>query len=731
MHLKHTRQHEQNNHHNHHKHRKPQSRTRVSLFLGSALAAGLCAADSPQSLQEIALPEIVVTAEFRDISLLNQAASTSVTDAATIAARAAQHLEEILALTPNVNFSGGTSRARYYQIRGVGERSQFVEPLNPSVGLLVNGIDFSGLGAVGTLFDAEQVEILRGPQGTLHGANALAGLINIRTAPPEADQAARLRATVGDYGERTAGLSITGPILDEQLMYRASINKHRSDGYIDNAFLGRSDTNNLDEFSSHVHLRWLPGARHRVDVNLMHIDVDNGYDAFSLDNTRTTLSDEPGHDRQRSSAGGVAWNIEGQTVLTEVMFTLADTDTDYAYDEDWSFVGIAPALEYSSFDRYLRDRRSVSAQARLSSLQPLEFAGLAADWVAGLYYLEDDESLRRRYTFLAGDFTSEYRTRTVAAYTQLDTALTDQLTLSTGLRLARRRMDYNDSNSVTASPENTLWGAKIALEFRYAERGLVYASASRGYRANGVNAGVLSTDPQALSQAGAAGLAGNEFYDEELLWNYEIGHKALFLDGRLSSRLALFYMDRKDQQARGSLVLPRPDGSTAFIDYTDNAASGTNMGLEWEMDWQLSERLQLFASLGLLDAEFDDYVTGLGQDLSGREQAHAPNYQFSTGASYRFGKHWKLRAEIEGKDNFYFSDRHNTTARSTTLGHLRLDYRTPDWTLGLWVRNVTDKDYYVRGFGSFGNDPRKGYAVEPYYQFAAPRRVGVTGEYRF
>lgn len=710
----------------HHKQHRQQFRTRLPLFLCSALATALCAADSPQSL-----PEIVVTAEFRDTSLLNQAASTSVTDAATIAARAAQHLEEILALAPNVNLSGGSSRARYYQIRGVGERSQFVEPLNPSVGLLVNGIDFSGLGAVGTLFDAEQVEILRGPQGTLHGANALAGLINIRTAPPEADHAARLRATVGDYGERTAGLSITGPILDEKLMYRASINQHRSDGYIDNAFLGRSDTNNLDEFSSQLHLRWLPGERHRVDVNLMHINVDNGYDAFSLDNTRTTLSDEPGHDRQRSSAGGVSWNIEGRTVLTELMLTLADTDTDYAFDEDWSFVGIAPALEYSSFDRYLRNRRSVSAQARLSSAQPLDIGGLASDWVAGLYYLEDDESLRRRYTYLARDFTSDYRTRTVAAYTQLDTALTDQLTLSSGLRLARRSMAYDDSNSVRANPENTLWGAKLALEFRYGERGLVYASVSRGYRANGVNAGVLSTDPQALTQAGAAGLAGNGFYDEELLWNYEIGHKALFLDGRLSSRLALFYMDRKDQQARGSLALPRPDGSTAFVDYTDNAASGTNLGLEWEMDWQLSERLHLFASLGLLDAEFDDYVNGEGQDLSGREQAHAPNYQFSTGASYRFGAHWEMRAEIEGKDNFYFSDRHNTTARSMTLGHLRLDYRRPDWTLGLWVRNVTDRDYYVRGFGAFGNDPRKGYAVEPYYQFAAPRRVGVTGEYRF
>jgi outer membrane receptor protein involved in Fe transport len=707
----------------------PLNRLAHALLLA---AIGQQAAAQSQAERELPqLPEILVTAELRETSLLDQAASTSVVDALTLRQRAAQHLEEVLALAPNTNLSGGSSRARYYQIRGVGERSQFVEPLNPSVGVLINDIDFSGLGGAATLFDIEQVEILRGPQGTLHGANALAGLISLRTAAPDETFGARVRAEAGDYGMRSAGVSLTGPLVDDTLLYRASLHQHRSDGYIENAFLGRDDTNNLDELSSHLHLRWLPGSAHRVDLNLMHIDADNGYDAFSLDNTRTTLSDEPGHDRQRSTAVGLTWEATGDLLRSELMLSLADTDSDYAFDEDWSFVGIAPDLEYSSTDRYLRERRSRSAQLRLSSQQPLSLGDLSADWVAGLYWLEDDESLRREYTYLAEDFRSDYRFQTLAAYTQLDTALSERLVLSTGLRVAQRDMDYRDSNAVSAAPDNTLWGARLALEFHYADNGLLYASVSRGYRANGVNAGILSTDPQSLSPEGAAALQGNGFFDEELLWNYELGHKATYLDGRLSSRLAVFYMDRKDQQTRGSLALPRPDGSTAFIDYTDNAASGTNLGLEWEVDWQASERLSLSAGLGLLDADFDDYVTASGEDLSGREQAHAPNYQFSAAANYRLFAHWHLRAEVEGRDNFYFSDRHNATARSYTLAHLRLDYRQPDWTVGLWVRNLTDRDYYVRGFGAFGNDPRKGYAVEPYYQFAPPRRVGLSAEYRF
>ena len=108
------------------------------------------------------LEEIVVTADFRDTNLMETGASISVLDESLIFESGAQHLEEILGNAPNVNYASGTSRARYFQIRGVGDRSQFQEPLNASVGLLLDGIDFSGIGSLGTTFDVEQVEILRG-----------------------------------------------------------------------------------------------------------------------------------------------------------------------------------------------------------------------------------------------------------------------------------------------------------------------------------------------------------------------------------------------------------------------------------------------------------------------------------------------------------------------------------------------------------------------------------------
>ncbi|MEL7045772.1 MAG: TonB-dependent receptor, partial [Pseudomonadota bacterium] len=384
------------------------------------------------------IEEVVVTAELRDLPWLRQPGSTSVVSGELAARRNAVHLENLLRLTPNVNIAGGSSRARFFQVRGIGERSQFVEPLNPSVGVLIDNIDFSGLGTAAMLYDIEQVEVLRGPQGTLHGANALAGLINLRSAEPEDRFGARINATVGDYGRRELGASITGPLAGDSLLYRFAAYEHRSDGFIDNAFLGRDDTNEREERLLRGRLRWSPSDTQRVDLNLLRTDTDNGYDAFSLDNTRVTLSDEPGRDAQQSDAVGLHYTRDGDALRFEILASAADSDSEYSYDEDWSFVGIAPDLEYSSFDRYLRERRSYSAQLRLSSNRAVDTNLGALHWVAGVYSLDDDESLRREYTFLSEDFRSRFDVRTVAVFGQAELELGEAWTVVAGLRLARR-----------------------------------------------------------------------------------------------------------------------------------------------------------------------------------------------------------------------------------------------------------------------------------------------------
>ncbi len=658
------------------------------------------------------LPEIVVTADLRESTTLETASSITVVTEETIEARGAQHFEDVISGLPNVNFAAGSNRARYFQIRGIGERSQFVNPLNPSVGVLIDDVDFSGAGTIATMMDVRQVEVLRGPQGTRYGANALAGLINVKTNEPGAETFGRIKLSAGTQNMSTLGLVANAPLSDS-VQGRLVIERHESDGHIDNVFLD-AHTMDRDELVARGKLRWQVSDNWELMVTAAKIDIDNGYDAFSLDNTRDTLSDEPGFDRQDSSY--LSFRLEGQLDAFDTVLLLnhADSDLDYGYDEDWSFTGIHP-FGYTSTDYYFRDRQTTSAEVRLLSNDASRLFSDSTDWIIGLYYLTSDEDLLREYTFAAGDYTSRYDFNTLAVFAQLDTALSERLTLSTGLRFERRDTRYEDSEGVAFSPEDSLWGGKLALEYLAGANTLTFASVSRGYKAGGFNTdGSLDADLRS--------------FDEEYLIEYELGVKSLLAGGALSMQAALFYTDRKDQQVKSSLVRVRPDNTTEFIDFFGNAASGTNRGAELELDWIISDQWQLEVGAAWLDAEFDDFINEFGEDLSGREQAHAPSYMFSTTLRFEQGP-WFASVTADAKDEFYFSDRHDVQSDSYVLYHASAGYKANQWQIRIWGRNLGDEDYFVRAFGSFGNDPRKLYVTEPYFQFGEARVVGVTFTY--
>jgi outer membrane receptor protein involved in Fe transport len=163
----------------------------MKRYLTLWLTAMLAALQLPAVAAET-IDEIIVTADFRERSLLDVPFSVSVMDAAFIEETAVQHFEELINLVPNMNWSGDGHRARYFQIRGVGELEQYQGAPNPSIGFLIDDIDFSGIGTVATLFDMQSVEVLRGPQGSRYGANALGGLVYLKSVSPSADRDGRV-----------------------------------------------------------------------------------------------------------------------------------------------------------------------------------------------------------------------------------------------------------------------------------------------------------------------------------------------------------------------------------------------------------------------------------------------------------------------------------------------------------------------------------------------------------
>ena len=676
---------------------------------------------STATVANTAIEEVIVTADFRDASLLKTAASITVFDSQTITRRQARHLEKMLNLAPNVNFSSGASRGRFLQIRGIGERSQFIEPLNPSVGILVDGIDFTGIAGAATIMDIAQVEILRGPQGTLYGANALAGLINLRSNQPTETTDGNLEVSLGDYNTQTVSVAMGGPI-NQQLGYRVALQQHRSDGYIRNDYLQRDDTDNLDELSLRSIVDWQAGANLDLKLTVFHVNADNGYDAFSLDNTRNTLSDTPGHDRHEASALALQSTWQGNEHFNLIsLISYADNNLEYGYDEDWAFAAICAGQpcegwEYNSNDNYIRDRKNATVDIKLVSSMSAQVFNGSTDWVAGIYARQQDEQLLRQYTYSAADFTSDFDTRNHAVYGQLDTQLSSALRLTTGVRFENREAAYRDSDLVIHQVDEDIWGGRIALHYQWSPKTLVYGLISRGYKAGGVNSN------SSLS-------ADDREFDSELMLNYELGAKGLWLDDKLQTQVSLFYQDRDEIQLKQSLVQSREESNaTTFIDYIGNSAAGSNQGVEVEFNWLASETLVLFGSVGLLDTEYD---VPLSADLDSREQAHAPGYQFAFGLSAQLSGSLSLTVDVEGKDKFYLSSSHDEQSQSYELVNVSMAYVAGDWGLSLWARNLTDEAVIVRGFGGFGNDPRKFYETEAYYQLGEPRMLGVSANYAF
>jgi len=661
--------------------------------------------------------ETVVTAVLREDHGDLQSVTLFSTEA--ILSRGAQHLEDLLSAAPNVTTNSGASRNRFVQIRGIGERSQFVEPINPSIAMLVDGIDLTGQGAAATLWDINQVEILRGPQGTLMGANALAGLINLRTTAADEKPGIVLSAGVENYGGRHLALA-AGKRLSDDIALRFSVNQYNNDGYNNNTWLGREDTNARDELSSRLAGSWQRG-QHRVEATYYYIDVDNGYDGFSLDNTRDTLSDEPGKDTLSTNAGRLYWQREAEITFT-AQLSLANTKTLYSYDEDWAFVGIAPGWEYSSFDQYEREKQMRSVEARLNG------ESIAGLWVAGLYWRQEEESFERVYTYLDNPFNSRLDIDTAAIFGQLDVPMGDHVMAYVGGRYEQRSSAYSDSALVNDDFNEHLWSGRGGVEWRITPQHRFNLGFSRGVRGGGVNASLLaSVEANETPDVGA----WNAFYrfeaealnSVELCWGWQTPGDTF------TSQLTLFAMERSDQQVKQSLTLPRADGSTAFIEYNDNAASGENNGLEWQARWLPMPVLQVQAAVGYLNADYKRYVTATGEDLSGRAQPQAPDFMGSVKVEWQPLSWLNTTLELTHMDNFYFSDRHDTESASRQQLNGSIEWRKDQWRVSLWGRNLLDEQYTVRGFGSFGNDPRKEYALEPYYQFGEPRVFGLSLRY--
>ena len=677
------------------------------------------------------IEEIIVKGDWREINVLEEDSSIVILNNQIIESQPIKHFENLSYLVPNLNFAASDSRARHFQIRGIGERSGYERTPNSAVGFLIDDIDYSGQGGIATTFDVDQIEVHRGPQGSRIGSNALAGLIYIKTKEPTEVFEGSSEITLGTYGTRNAGIAFGGPTqFNQDITYRVALRSDYSDGFRKNLFFGKSNTSKKDEDTYRLKLNWKLRDKTTLKFLITQIDLDDPADIWTIDGSLNTLSDRPGMDSQKTNAysmkifhGFAGYEFQSITSIT-------DTDVVLSYDADWGNAKSHAPYTYDYFSETLRDRETFSQELRLVS-DELDFnSNRNTEWVLGISYFDVKEVNFKNDDGVYGDpsdpfgpygskssSSSNFSSDNLSIFGNIDYFLDEFTKLSIGARWEDYQSNYYDSFGESFNPNDQMSGGKISLNKNFSDVANIFISVARGFNQGGFNLN-LGLAPDSKNT--------NLYYDPEFLTNYEVGFNAQLFDAKTNIAAVIFYSDREDQQVLISTQVDPTDPNT-FSFLTQNAAEGTNKGLELNIDVQLTESLNFFARLGLLRTEINNWKSR--PDLEGRGQAHAPKKSYAFGMNWSITNRASLSVDVVGKSGFYYSDSHNNQSKSYSLTNINFDYLIGGWTYSIWARNIFDEYYSVRGF-YFGNEAPD-FKDTLYERHGDPRHVGLSVRYDF
>jgi outer membrane receptor protein involved in Fe transport len=702
--------------------------TLKAIAAGSVIAL---AANGPINAQEVAnakgdaidLPSVFVTGDLWQTERSKTTASVSLLDRKELESPERGHFDDLSAYLPNLTTTGGTARSRYIQIRGIGENSQFEgETPDSAVVFLIDDMDFTGLGSAGSLFDVKQVEVLRGPQAGAFGANAAGGLIRIVSAEPTPYWTGTAQTSMGEDSMYGGEIAIGGPLSEndpERLTMRFALKSQQSDGFYRNEFLGRDDTNERNETAARFKLR-LKEDRYQWDGALLYVDMNDGYDQFSMGNDAfKSFSNEPGRDEQESLGVSLKGQFDtGEGVGVTSKTSAIKTDSFYSYDADWT------DASYAGYLSTLRDREVFNQEIRIDS-----DSSNRSRWTVGLYYqnLREDSDVHYRdgdpsqgeFSFGQADVDSIYETETIAAFGRMAFELNEGTRLIAGLRYEMHEVAFDSVSNELGyyqgflydgknGNDDDVFGGKLTLEHDVNTGVMAFASIARGYKAGGANSGTF-TSPEYPS-----------VYGEETLWNLEAGFKGSWVDNRLTGQLTAFCLSREDAQLRDSV------GAGGFFRYlTVNGEDATHLGTEAELQWQFSEDWRIAAGIGFLDAERDSYLDPGGL-VPKRELASAPSYNYNFRLNYSAESGAFGSIALAGRDAYFESNSHLQQRDAVATVNASAGYQFENWRISVWSKNLLDERYASRVF-FFDN----GDGEHRYEALANPKQIGATLSYEF
>jgi iron complex outermembrane receptor protein len=660
------------------------------------------------------LDEVVVTAEKKEELLQKIPASITALNAKQINAFGLWNTKEITGIIPNL-YSADPGDARdVSSVRGITTSSY-----DPTVATYIDGVNQFSLDTyIPTLFDVERIEVLRGPQGTLYGRNAMGGVINIITKQPNNASSGFADISVGNYNQQRITAGFKTPLIKDKLFFGASILSNKRDGYYTNEFT-QSSYDNQNGLSGNYFLKYIVSSCWDINLNFKQLANEN-QGPFPLvfgteealnnpyrlnQNSITTMKDKTSNSSLTIRYTGSGFNFSSQTAYQQnYRYYTNPIDGDFSPIDAISVINNYGS-KWNNNKVLTQDFKFTSAPSSNSKLK----------WTAGAFLFYQDAPVKQATRFgidanlmMIGDSlfsiinTSTTLKKGFAIYGQATYALSDKLNMSFGLRndyenqtqsiLGEYQRDpspelYTTTSDTLGRTNFNALSPKLSLDYQVNNNSLWYGSYSKGFRAGGLSP--LSSDP---SQPPLVG------YLPEYSNNFETGIKNNWLSNKLILNIALFYTKVTDAQVP-SLILPDA------ITITKNTGQLSSKGVEAELMFIPTKGLLLQYSFGATSASYDKLEIasqGASVNLAGKRPIFTPSSTSLLAAQYSYPVSSELKIMLRGEWKYigttYFDLANSIQQSPYHLLNAKLGMEYKRTALSFWAKNLAGAKYISYGY---------------------------------
>ncbi|MBD9370633.1 TonB-dependent receptor [Xanthomonas sp. XNM01] len=751
------------------------SRLSIAVLSSLLLSSSVLAQSAPDGADPATLDTVLVRGEKTERTLQETTTSVAVSTSQRIEQETLLTLYDVLNRTANVSQMYGD---RGFTIRGIADEAGAPNPLAT---IYLDGAALpSHIADAGPtdLWDIAQVEILRGPQSTIQGENALAGAMVLRTEDPGMDWSGRARALLSDPSDRRIAFAGGGPLVADQLAFRVAVEDRSFDGFVYNPTRGAME-DARESTMARAKLLWTPAGIDGLTARLTFTRDDRAgpymytyarNDVPDYYRNRINTSDYPSRSDLLAKVATLevdyavsdAWSLGSVTSLTDVAITRSyDTDLtarpDAHGDTDEQFDTVSQELRLHYSGQRLRGLVGVYASQREMDRDQLNRTNVVTPvgTIAGVLQGAGLDAatagfVARTYAqalpVIPVDYTATNRSRArnLALFADGEFALTDRLSLLGGFR--QDREEYRFGAQATALfagtlPDASAFGTALAPAITGINRAVLAMvqqansltpESTRRFDAFLPKLGLRQawTDDVSTALVIQRGYrsGGSTFniargqnfaYDPEYTWNAELSLRSQWLDDTLTLNANLYYIDWEDKQV-GALF-----GINEFDSHTVNAGKAHLYGFELEASHRIGTAFDWYGSVGYSRTRYDEFLAVAGaqvDDYAGSEFAYAPRWTFAIGGNLRWAEHWFANLNLNHRSRVspdIGADAKWLPARTLLNG--RFGYENLDWSAYVFGSNLLDEQYtqYAWSDGS------------PNVILGAPRVVGIGFEYRW